>query len=144
MQYLFLWVLGAPNPRAAPGSPHSSYATVLRTDPASEKLGITIACLQLCSGSHVGRWWKPCSYRLKLLNDEDLVCSEHLGVQLENAGSWVIKSVFWPSPRWTHPARVAVVALEATDVVRISRKAATGRATWRHLSSFPLLTSYNY
>jgi len=24
----------------------------------------SLACLQLCSGSPVGRWWQPCSYRL--------------------------------------------------------------------------------
>ena len=24
----------------------------------------SLACLQLCSGSPVGRWWKPCSYKL--------------------------------------------------------------------------------
>jgi len=24
----------------------------------------SLACLQLCSGSPVGHWWKPCSYRL--------------------------------------------------------------------------------
>ena len=24
----------------------------------------SLVCLQLCSGSPVGRWWKPCSYRL--------------------------------------------------------------------------------
>ena len=24
----------------------------------------SLACLQLCSGSPVGRWWMPCSYRL--------------------------------------------------------------------------------
>jgi len=28
VQYVFLWALGAPNSRAAPGSAHSSYATV--------------------------------------------------------------------------------------------------------------------
>ena len=28
MQYVFLWASGAPNSRAAPGSPHSSYDTV--------------------------------------------------------------------------------------------------------------------
>jgi len=27
VQYLFLWASRAPNSRAAPGSPHSSYAT---------------------------------------------------------------------------------------------------------------------
>jgi len=27
VQYVFLWASGAPNSRAAPGSPHSSYAT---------------------------------------------------------------------------------------------------------------------
>ena len=48
------------------------------------------------------------------------------------------KGLFWPSPRWTHPARVAVVALETTDLVSISTNAATRRATWRHLSSSPI------
>jgi len=38
-------------------------------------------------------------------------------------------------PCRTHPVRVAVVALKLTDLVSISRNAATGRATWRHLSS---------
>jgi len=28
VQYVFLWASGAPKSRAAPGSPHSSYATV--------------------------------------------------------------------------------------------------------------------
>jgi len=28
VQYVFLWASGAPNSRAAPGSRHSSYATV--------------------------------------------------------------------------------------------------------------------
>jgi len=27
VHYVFLWASGAPNSRAAPGSPHSSYAT---------------------------------------------------------------------------------------------------------------------
>jgi len=45
--------------------------------------------------------------------------------------------VVWPIPRWTHSARIAVVALVVTDLVSISRNAATGRATWRHLSSSP-------
>jgi len=29
VQYVFLWALGAPNSRPAPGSPHFSYATAL-------------------------------------------------------------------------------------------------------------------
>ena len=49
------------------------------------------------------------------------------------------KGVVWPTPRWTHPARVAVVALMVTDLVSLSRNAATGRSTWRHLSSSPPL-----
>jgi len=47
------------------------------------------------------------------------------------------KGIVWPIPRWTHPARLAVVALMMTVLVSISRNAATGRATWRHLSSSP-------
>jgi len=47
------------------------------------------------------------------------------------------KGVIWPIPRRTHPARVAVIALMVTDLVSISRNDATGRATWRHLSSSP-------
>jgi len=31
VQYLFLWASRAPNSRAAPGSPHSSYATASKT-----------------------------------------------------------------------------------------------------------------
>ena len=31
VQYAFLWASGAPNSRASPGSPHSSYATVSMT-----------------------------------------------------------------------------------------------------------------
>ena len=46
------------------------------------------------------------------------------------------KGVVCPIPRWTHPARVAVVAPMVTYLVSISRNAATGRATWRHLSSW--------
>jgi len=48
------------------------------------------------------------------------------------------KGVAWLIPRWTHPARVAVVALLMTDLVSISGNAATGRATWRHLSPSPV------
>jgi len=47
------------------------------------------------------------------------------------------KGVWWPTPCRTHPVRVAAVALKLTDLVSISRNAATGRATWRHLSSSP-------
>jgi len=43
------------------------------------------------------------------------------------------KGVWWPTPCRTHP--VAAVALKLTDLVSISRNAATGRATWMHLSS---------
>jgi len=32
VQYLFSWASGAPNSRAAPGSPHSSYATAVQLD----------------------------------------------------------------------------------------------------------------
>ena len=45
------------------------------------------------------------------------------------------KGVWWPTSCRTHPVRVAAVALKLTDLVSISRNAATGRATWRHLSS---------
>jgi len=48
------------------------------------------------------------------------------------------KSVWWPTPCRTHPVRVAAVALKLTDFVSISWNAATGRATWRHLSSSPV------
>ena len=37
------------------------------------------------------------------------------------------KGVVWPIPPWTHPTRVAVVVLMVTDLVSISRNAATGR-----------------
>jgi len=36
---------------------------LLAADPASESWE-SLACLQLCSGSLVGRYWMPCSYRL--------------------------------------------------------------------------------
>ena len=49
------------------------------------------------------------------------------------------KGVWWPTPCQTHPVRVAAVALKLTDLVSISRNAATGRVTWRHLSSSPVL-----
>ena len=45
------------------------------------------------------------------------------------------KGVVWTIPRWTHLAWVAVIALMVRDLVSTSRNAATGRATWRHLSS---------
>ena len=48
--------------------------------------------------------------------------------------------VFLPNSRWTHPARVAVVAFEATVLESISMNAATARATWRHLSSSPVVS----
>jgi len=47
------------------------------------------------------------------------------------------KGVWWPTPCRAHPVRVAGVALKLTDLVSISRNAATGRATWRHLFSSP-------
>jgi len=47
------------------------------------------------------------------------------------------KGFFLPSPRQTHPARVAGVALVTTDLVSISRNVATGRATCRHVLSVP-------
>ena len=47
------------------------------------------------------------------------------------------KGTLWPIPRRTHPAQVEVIALAVKDVVSISRNAATGRATWRHVSSCP-------
>jgi len=83
---------------------------LLRIDPASEKLGIT-------SLSAVVRW-VSCRTMMK---------AAFLLPRPE-------KDVVWPIPRWTHLARVAVVALMMTDLVSISGNAATGRATWRHLS----------
>jgi len=53
------------------------------------------------------------------------------------------KGVVWSIPRWTHPTRIAVVALVLTDLVSISGNAATGRATWRHLSSSTVLFTTN-
>ena len=47
------------------------------------------------------------------------------------------KGVWWPTPCRTHPVQVAAVALKLTYLVSISRNVATGRATWRHLSSSP-------
>jgi len=47
------------------------------------------------------------------------------------------KGAFLPNSLWTPPARVAVVGLEATDLVSIWMNAATGRATWRYLSCSP-------
>jgi len=40
-----------------------------------------------------------------------------------------------PSLRWTHPARLVVVALVVTGLFDISSNAATGMAAWRHVSS---------
>ena len=48
------------------------------------------------------------------------------------------KGVWWPAPCRIHPVRVAAVALKLTDLVSISRNAATVRATWSHLSSSPI------
>jgi len=45
--------------------------------------------------------------------------------------------VWWPTPCRRQAVRVAAVALKLTDLVSISRNAATGRATWRHLSFSP-------
>jgi len=47
------------------------------------------------------------------------------------------KGVWWPNPCRTHQVRVAAVALKLTNLVSISRNAATGRVTWRHLFSPP-------
>jgi len=52
------------------------------------------------------------------------------------------KGVWWPTPCRTHPVRVAAVALKLTDLASISRNGATGRATWRHLSSSPEALSH--
>jgi len=70
---------------------------LLRTDPASEKLE-SLTFLQFCSGSPVGRWWKPCSYRLAAQWRRSF-CSQPLGVQLEYVGSWVFDSISASVPR---------------------------------------------
>jgi len=102
----------------------------------------SLACLQLCSGSPVGRWWKPCSYRLAAQWQRS--CFQW-GPRCSAGVCWVVgrlrqhfccralrRALY--DPRWTHPARVAVVALVMTNLVSISRNAATARATWRQLS----------
>ena len=55
----------------------------------------SLAYLQLCSGSPVGRWWRPCSYRLAA---HWLVCGKPLGVQLEYVGPWVFGSISAAAP----------------------------------------------
>jgi len=44
---------------------------------------------------------------------------------------WPEKGVWWHTPCRTHPVRVSAVAVKLTDLISISRNA----ATWRHLSS---------
>jgi len=103
----------------------------------------SLACLQFCSGSPAGWWWKPCSFRLPA--QWRRFCFQWAPRCLAGVCCGLSSPVFllprpqkgfaWPIPRWTHPARVAVVALVITDLVSISKNAATWRATWRHLSS---------
>ena len=106
----------------------------------------SLAYLQLCSGSPAGRWWKPCSYKLAARWQRSCLMS----AVSPSVFSWSMlghrssaafllprpeKGIRWPTPCWTHPVRVAAVALKLTDLISISGYAATGRATWRHLSS---------
>jgi len=87
---------------------------LLRTDPASEKLGIT--------SLSAGVQWVSCRCAVGLLQDgdeglvligyllngRDLVCSKTLGVRLEYIGSWVIFGSISAAAPWegcfmTHP-----------------------------------------
>jgi len=70
---------------------------LLRTDPASETMGIT-------SFSGVVQWVScrdddECLVLIgNLLNDRDLVSSDPVGVQLEYVGSWVVGSISDAAP----------------------------------------------
>ena len=116
---------------------------LLKIDPAEENWE-SVACLQLCSGSLVGWWWKPCSYRLAAQWRRSCL---QWAARCSFGVCWVVvhllccralrRAYYDPIPRWTHPSRVAVVALVVTDFVSASKNAARERATWRHLSSSP-------
>jgi len=97
---------------------------LLRTDPASEKLGITSLSL-LRNGSPVEA---SCSM------------TEILSAVSPSVFSWSVlgrgssaayllprpeKGVLWPTPCWTRPAREAVVALVLTGLVDISSQCRT-------------------
>jgi len=88
----------------------------------------SLACLQLFCGSPIGAWRMPCSYRPaaqwqillavshSLFNWSMLGRGSSAAFLLPRPG----KCVFRPSPCWTHPARVAMVAFETTDLASIS------------------------
>jgi len=121
---------------------------LLRTDPASDKLGTA-------SLSAVVQW-VSCRTMMKDLFLE-AICSmtEILFAVSPSVFSWSMlgrgsssaafllprpeKGVLWPIPCRTHPAREVVVALAVTGLVDICSECRTGKATWRHLSSFQTL-----
>jgi len=85
----------------------------------------SLACLQLCSGSPVGRWWKLCSCGLAVQWQRSCFQSDP---RCSAGVCWVVglRQHLWPSPCRTHPARVAVVALVVTGLVDISSECRTG------------------
>ena len=117
---------------------------LLKIDPPSEKFGIT-------SLSAIVEW-VSCRTKMKaLFLSASCSMTEILFSVSPSVFSWSMlgrgsssaafllpsreKGVMCPIPRWTQPARVAVVAVVMTDLVSISRNSATGRATWRHICS---------
>ena len=121
---------------------------LLRTDPASENLGIT-------SLSAVVQWvsWRAmtntlffqasCSMTLILLamSPSMFSCSVLVLRPSSAAGSHFEKGVSLPSLRRAHPARVAMIPLVSTDLVSISEIPQQGGPLERtcHLSQCKLL-----
>jgi len=107
-----------------------------------EKIRESLTCIHLCSGSPAGRWWMPCSYRLVAAQWQRSCTLAFSWSKLGRGSSSATfllprpeKGVSWPIPRWTHPARVAVVARVVIGLVHICSKYPTGRAMREHLSA---------
>ena len=87
---------------------------------------VSLACLQLCSGSPGERWWKPCSYRLAAQWWRS--CSQW-APRCSAGVCWVVghlQGVLWPNPCRTHPAQVAVAALILTGLFDICSNVVQG------------------
>ena len=93
----------------------------------------SLACLQLCSGSPVGWWCKPCSYRLAAQWRRS--CFQW-APRCSAGVCWVVgRPMTHPTPNTSSTSSSG--CFRNDRLVSISRNAATGRATWRHLSSSP-------
>ena len=115
---------------------------LLRTDPASEKLGIT-------SLSAVVQWVSCRTMMKALFLYASCSMTEILFTVSPSVFSWSMlgrgcsaefllprpeKGVFWPTPCRTHPVRVTVVAPVVTDLVDICSECRTGgprEGTWQ-------------